>query len=101
MEENRSFDSFLGTYPHADGIPMKHGVPTVCVPNGVGQCATPFLDRNGLVDSGGAPDRWQARRTSTAAAWTGSSGSPTGGSSVSAAATGAARRATACATPTS
>ncbi len=33
---------------------MKHGVPTVCVPNGVGQCVKPFLDRNGADDSGGA-----------------------------------------------
>jgi phospholipase C len=54
MEENRSFDSFFGTYPHADGIPMKHGVPRVCVPNGVGQCVKPFLDPNGADDSGGA-----------------------------------------------
>ncbi len=54
MEENRSFDSFFGTYPHADGIPMKHGVPTVCVPNGVGQCVKPFLDTHGADDSGGA-----------------------------------------------
>ena len=54
MEENRSFDSFFGTYPGADGIPMKHGVPTVCVPNGVGQCVKPFLDPNGADDSGGA-----------------------------------------------
>jgi phospholipase C len=54
MEENRSFDSFFGTYPHADGIPMKHGVPTVCVPNGVGQCVKPFLDPPGTADSGGA-----------------------------------------------
>ena len=54
MEENRSFDSFFGTYPHADGIPMKHGVPTVCVPNGVGRCVKPFLDPNGTDDSGGA-----------------------------------------------
>ena len=33
MQENRSFDSFFGTYPGADGIPMKNGVPTVCVPD--------------------------------------------------------------------
>ena len=26
-QENRSFDSYFGTYPGADGIPMKHGVP--------------------------------------------------------------------------
>jgi hypothetical protein len=54
MEENRSFDSFFGTYPHADGIPMKNGVPTVCVPNGVGRCVRPFLEPSGAVDSGGA-----------------------------------------------
>ena len=30
MQENRSFDSYFGTYPGADGIPMKDGVPTVC-----------------------------------------------------------------------
>jgi phospholipase C len=53
MEENRSFDSLFGTYPHANGIPMRNGVPTVCVPNGVGRCVTPFLDRRS-VDSGGA-----------------------------------------------
>ena len=33
MQENRSFDSYFGTYPGADGIPMKHGVPTVCNPD--------------------------------------------------------------------
>ena len=27
VQENRSFDSYFGTYPGADGIPMKHGVP--------------------------------------------------------------------------
>jgi phospholipase C len=54
MEENRSFDSFFGTYPGADGIPMKDGVPTVCVPNGVGGCVKPFLDPAGADDSGGA-----------------------------------------------
>jgi phospholipase C len=54
MEENRSFDSLFGTFPHADGIPMRHGVPTVCVPNGVGQCVRPFLDPSGADDSGGA-----------------------------------------------
>ncbi len=29
MQENRSFDSYFGTYPGADGIPMAHGRPTV------------------------------------------------------------------------
>ncbi|HLY85769.1 MAG TPA: alkaline phosphatase family protein [Gaiellaceae bacterium] len=54
MEENRSFDSFFGTYPHADGIPRKHGRPIVCVPNGIGGCVKPFLDLNGADDAGGA-----------------------------------------------
>ena len=31
QQENRSFDSYFGTFPGADGIPMKDGKPTVCV----------------------------------------------------------------------
>ena len=31
MQENRSFDSYFGTFPGADGIPMVDGVPTVSV----------------------------------------------------------------------
>ncbi len=53
MEENRSFDSFFGTYPGANGIPMKNGKPAVCVPNGIGGCVKPFLDGSGADDSGG------------------------------------------------
>jgi len=30
MQENRSFDSYFGTYPGADGIPMDRGEPLVC-----------------------------------------------------------------------
>ena len=34
MQENRSFDSYFGTYPGADGIPRdRHGHFTVCVPD--------------------------------------------------------------------
>ena len=45
MQENRSFDSYFGTYPGADGIPMKHGVPAVCVPDHrKGGCIRPFYD---------------------------------------------------------
>jgi phospholipase C len=50
MQENRSFDSYFGTYPGADGIPMKDGKPTVCVPNAAGGCTRPYhdtADRNG------------------------------------------------------
>ena len=47
MQENRSFDSYFGTYPGADGIPGLAGNPgTVpCVPNpGSGGCVRPFHD---------------------------------------------------------
>ena len=45
MQENRSFDSYFGTYPGADGIPMKNGVPTVCVPDPAsGTCIRPYHD---------------------------------------------------------
>jgi hypothetical protein len=37
MQENRSFDSYFGTYPGADGFPMRGGRPTVCV----ARCAEP------------------------------------------------------------
>ena len=30
MQENRSFDTYFGTYPGVDGIPMQNGQPTVC-----------------------------------------------------------------------
>ncbi|MBV9607042.1 MAG: hypothetical protein JO027_18155 [Solirubrobacterales bacterium] len=40
MQENRSFDSYFGTYPGADGIP-----PGVCVPDpDNGGCVTPYHD---------------------------------------------------------
>ena len=31
-QENRSFDSYFGTFPGASGIPMQNGEPSVCVP---------------------------------------------------------------------
>src|SRR5262249_7298147 len=46
MQENRSFDSYFGTYPGADGIPMKNGVPTVCnVDPTTKRCIKPYHDR--------------------------------------------------------
>jgi phospholipase C len=45
MQENRSFDSYFGTYPGADGIPMANEVPTVCVPDPrTNQCVKPYHD---------------------------------------------------------
>jgi phospholipase C len=47
MQENRSFDSYFGTYPGADGIPMQNGVPTVCSPDPKTHvCVRPYHDRS-------------------------------------------------------
>ena len=54
MQENRSFDSYFGTYPGADGIPMQHGVPTVCVADPRGRpCVKPYPDHHDV--NGGGP----------------------------------------------
>ena len=54
FQENRSFDSYFGTYPGADGIPMQDGIPTVCVPDPqTGQCVKPFVDHADV--NGGGP----------------------------------------------
>ena len=53
MQENRSFDSYFGTFPGADGIPMKDGVPTVSVPDPYNHtCVAPF-HQTGVVEAGG------------------------------------------------
>jgi phospholipase C len=45
MQENRSFDSYFGTFPGADGIPMQNGVPAVCLPDAeLGSCVRPYHD---------------------------------------------------------
>ena len=42
MQENRSFDSYFGTYPGADGIPAG-----ICVPDPqAGTCVKPYHDTN-------------------------------------------------------
>ena len=53
MQENRSFDTYFGTYPGADGIPMLNGNPTVCLPQTTGGCAAPFHDAADV--NGGGP----------------------------------------------
>jgi phospholipase C len=54
MQENRSFDTYFGTYPGAAGIPMSHGKPTVCLPAGAGKpCAQPYVDHADI--NGGGP----------------------------------------------
>ena len=53
-QENRSFDSYFGTYPGADGIPMKNGVPTVCNPDPkTHECVKPYHDTSNR--NGGGP----------------------------------------------
>ncbi len=53
MQENRSFDTYFGTYPGADGIPMQNGIPTVCVPDPqTSQCVEPFHDSADLNHGG-------------------------------------------------
>ncbi|HEX7497700.1 MAG TPA: alkaline phosphatase family protein [Candidatus Limnocylindrales bacterium] len=43
MQENRSFDTYFGTYPGADGIPMDNGTQTVCIPDPArGVCDAPY-----------------------------------------------------------
>jgi phospholipase C len=43
MQENRSFDSYFGTYPGADGLPRQNGKFTACVTDPKsGKCVYPF-----------------------------------------------------------
>ena len=54
MQENRSFNSYFGTYPNADGIPMQNGAPAVCVPDPqTGSCVRPYVDHADV--NGGGP----------------------------------------------
>jgi len=53
MQENRSFDSYFGTYPGADGIPRRNGHFTVCVPDAFRHvCARPYHDRSNRNQGG-------------------------------------------------
>ncbi len=51
MQENRSFDSYFGTYPGADGIPAG-----VCVTDPHGGCVKPYHDTNNV--NRGGPHNW-------------------------------------------
>ena len=57
VQENRSFDSYFGTYPGADGLPIEGGVPTPCAPhvNSLASCVWPFHDVS-VVNDGGPHD---------------------------------------------
>jgi phospholipase C len=61
-QENRSFDSYFGTYPGADGIPMKNGEPTVCNPDPkTHECVEPYHDTSDR-NAGGPHDTVNAIR---------------------------------------
>ena len=54
MQENRSFDTYFGTYPGADGIPMSAGRPSACLPAGTGRpCVHPYVNHADV--NGGGP----------------------------------------------
>ena len=53
MQENRSFDSYFGTYPGADGIPTTRGVPSVCVPDPqTTKCVKPYANHADINEGG-------------------------------------------------
>jgi phospholipase C len=57
MQENRSFDSFFGTYPGADGLPARNGQFTVCIPDPrAKRCDKPYHDPD-LVNGGASHSR--------------------------------------------
>ena len=54
QQENRSFDSYFGTFPGAVGIPTKNGKPTVCLSDpATGNCVAPYVDHADV--NGGGP----------------------------------------------
>ena len=59
-QENRSFDSYFGTFPGAEGIPMQNGTPAVCVALPAGGCQRPYHDTADV--NGGAPHNVAAAR---------------------------------------
>jgi phospholipase C len=60
MQENRSFDSYFGTFPGVDGIPMMKGSPSVCVLDPQRHaCVKPYVD-HADVSSGGPHAQFNA-----------------------------------------
>ena len=58
VQENRSFDHYFGTFPGADGIPMRNRVPTVCVPDPIShRCDRPYHTSSQLQQGGPHAER--------------------------------------------
>ena len=75
MQENRSFDSYFGTFPGADGIPRGG----VCVPDPRGGCVRPFHDRQRPQLRRSARAAQRVTRHRQAERWTASSARPCAG----------------------
>jgi phospholipase C len=61
VQENRSFDHYFGTFPGADGIPMRNGRPAVCVPDPIlARCVPPYRTTSQLQEGG--PHAWRHSR---------------------------------------
>ena len=61
MQENRSFDSYFGTFPGANGLPTKNGHFSVCVPNPrTAGCDFPYHDPSQV--NGGAQHNGDSAR---------------------------------------
>ncbi len=53
VQENRSFDSYFGTFPGAEGLPHAHGHFSACIPDPAAHhCQRPYHDTN-VFDRGG------------------------------------------------
>ena len=53
VQENRSFDHYFGTFPGANGIPMRNGRPTVCAPDPItDRCMPPYRTIRQLQQGG-------------------------------------------------
>ncbi|HEU4356730.1 MAG TPA: alkaline phosphatase family protein [Actinomycetota bacterium] len=58
VQENRSFDHYFGTFPGADGFPMRNGKIDVCIPDPILQrCARPYHSGNVDTAKGGPHDQ--------------------------------------------
>ena len=53
VQENRSFDHYFGTFPGADGFPMRNGRINVCIPDPLaGHCVRPYHSTSQLQQGG-------------------------------------------------
>ena len=53
VQENRSFDHYFGTFPGANGFPMRNGRPSVCVPAPIAHaCVRPYHSSEQLQEGG-------------------------------------------------